>query len=161
MVVCDLFEVCVHVSGDESPIIDFVIRTDLPVGTQILLSCRRTYRDSRGEESLWVGQSERVTVSERGECRGRIDIASSDMSASEHYRQINAGHSPPGISSSVSDTVTLTFVVGGRQRVSDFGRNNSELSGSLVVKRGGIKIVEAVRELRIPMTPALQPSRGI
>jgi hypothetical protein len=158
MVVCNLFEVSVNVSGDEIPVVDFVIRTDLPAGTQIIYTCRRSYRDSQGEDSLWVGQSERLAVSEGGECRGRIDIIASDKKASEHYRQLNTGYSPPGISSPVSDTVELGFMVGGRQRLREFGRNNSELLGTLVTDRGGIKVVEAVRELRIPMKSTLQPA---
>jgi hypothetical protein len=49
-------------------------------------------------------------------------------------------------------------MVGGRQRLREFGRNNSELLGTLVTDRGGIKVVEAVRELRIPMKSTLQPA---
>ncbi len=158
MIVCNLFEVAVNVSGGDNPIVDFVIRTDLPVGTQIIYSCRRSYRDSQGEDSLWVGQSETLAVSEAGECRGRIDMIASDKKAAEHYRQINSGYSKSGISSPVSETVKLRFVVGGRQRLREFGRNNSELSGTLVTDRGGIKVVEAGRELRIPMKSTLQPT---
>ena len=157
MVVCNVFEASVNVIGDESPIVEFVIRTDLPSGTQIIYNCRRSYRDSQGEDSLWVGQSERLAVSDDGECRGRIDIVASDTKAFEHYRQLNTGYSPPGISERVSEIVKLTFVVGGRQRLREFGRNNSELSGPHVIDHGGIKIVEAACELRIPMSSMLQP----
>jgi hypothetical protein len=78
--------------------------------------------------------------------------------ASEHFRQLNNGYSSSGISSPVSDTVELGFIVGGRQRLREFGRNNSELSGTLVTERGGIKVVEAVRKLHIPMKSHLQPT---
>lgn len=158
MVVCNAFEVSLNVSGGENPILDFLIRTDLPAGTQIIYTCRRSYRDAHGEDSLWVGQSERVAVSGECECRGRIDMNVSDKKASDHYRQLNTDYSPPGISSPVSDTVTITFMVGGRQRLKEFGRNNSELSGTLVSDRGGIKIVEVIRELHIPMKSTFQPT---
>mgnify|MGYP003335332056 CR=1 FL=1 len=158
MVVCNLFEVIVNVSGDENPVVDFVIRTDLPPGTHIIYSTRRSYHGFDGEESVWVGQNDRLIVSEAGECRGHIDISASDQEAAEHYRQINSGYSQTGISSPVSDTVELGFMVGGRQRLREFGRKNSELSGTLVTDRGGIKVVEVVRELRIPMKSTLQPT---
>lgn len=158
MVVCNLFDVGIKLCGGENPIVDFLIRTDLPAGTQIIYSCRRSYQDSQGEDSLWVGQSEKLTVSDGGECCGRIDMIASDKKAAEHYRQLNTGYSPPGISTSVSDTVTLRFVVGGRQRLREFGRNNAELSGNLVAIRGGINIVEAIRELTIPMNSTFQPA---
>lgn len=158
MIVCNLFEVDVTVIGGDNPIVDFVIRTDLPAGTQVIYSTHRTYLDSAGEASVWVGQNDRLTISEAGECRGRIDMFASDKKAAEHYRQINSGYSKTGISTPVSDTVELEFVVGGRQRLREFGRNNSELSGTLVTDRGGIKVVEAVRELRIPMKSTLQPT---
>jgi len=158
MIVCSRFDVSLNVSGDESPIVIFVIRTDLPSGTQIISTCRRSYRDAQGTDSLWVGQSDRLVVSADGECRGRIDINASDKKASDYFRQLNTGHSSPGISSPISDTVELGFMVGGRQRLREFGRNNSELSGTLVTERGGIKVVEAVRKLRIPMKSNLQPT---
>ena len=158
MMVCNLFEVDVNVSGGDNAIVDFVIRTDLPAGTQVIYSTHRTYLDTAGESSVWVGQNDRLIVSEAGECRGRIDMSASDIKAAEHYRRINSGYSKSGISTPVSDTVELEFVVGGRQRLREFGRNNSELSGTLVSDRGGIKVVEAVRELRIPMKSTLQPT---
>lgn len=158
MIVCNLFDVSLNVSGDEIPIVSFVIRTDLPSGTHIIFTCRRSYQDSQGTDSLWVGQSDRLVVSANGECRGRVDINASDKKASDHFRQLNTGHSSPGISSPISDTVELGFMVGGRQRLREFGRNNSELSGTLVTELGGIKVVEAVRRLRIPMKSNLQPT---
>jgi hypothetical protein len=158
MIECNRFDVSLNVSGDEIPIVIFVIRTDLPSGTQIISTCRRSYRDAQGTDSLWVGQSDRLVVSADGECRGRIDINASDKKASDYFRQLNTGHSSPGISSPISDTVELGFMVGGRQRLREFGRNNSELSGTLVTERGGIKVVEAVRKLHIPMKSHLQPT---
>jgi hypothetical protein len=158
MIECNRFDVSLNVSGDEIPIVIFVIRTDLPSGTQIISTCRRSYRDAQGTDSLWVGQSDRLVVCADGECRGRIDINASDKKASDYFRQLNTGHSSPGISSPISDTVELGFMVGGRQRLREFGRNNSELSGTLVTERGGIKVVEAVRKLRIPMKSSLQPT---
>ena len=158
MIECNRFDVSLNVSGDEIPIVIFVIRTDLPSGTQIISTCRRSYRHAQGKDSLWVGQSDRLVVSADGKCRGRIDINASDKKASDYFRQLNTGHSSPGISSPISDTVELGFMVGGRQRLREFGRNNSELSGTLVTERGGIKVVEAVRKLRIPMKSHLQPT---
>jgi hypothetical protein len=105
MIVCNLFDVSLDMSGDEFPIVIFVIRTDLPSGTQIISTCRRSYRDAQGTDSLWFGQSDRMVVSADGECRGRIDINASDKKASEHFRQLNTGYSSSGISSPVSDTV--------------------------------------------------------
>jgi hypothetical protein len=158
MIVCNLFDVSLDISGDEFPIVIFVIRTDLPSGTQIISTCRRSYRDAQGTDSLWVGQGDRLVVSADGECRGRIDINASDKKASDYFRQLNTGHTSPGISSPISDTVELGFMVGGRQRLREFGRNNSELSGALVTDHGGIKVVEAVRKLHIPMKSHLQPT---
>lgn len=157
MVVCNYFEASVTVSGDDSPVVDFVIRTDLPAGTQVIYSCCRTYQDSQGEESLWVGHGDTLVVSLHGECCGRIDIIASDTEAARLFQQINTSYSPPGISAPISDTVKLQFVVGGRQRLKEFGRYNAHLSGSLVEDRGRIKVVKATRELYIPMKSALRP----
>ena len=68
MVVCNLFDVDIIASGNDLSFVDIVIRTDLPSGTQVIYSTDRYYRDSRGEQSLWVGQGDRVEVVD-GECR--------------------------------------------------------------------------------------------
>jgi hypothetical protein len=162
MIACNLFEVNLSVSGEENPIVDYLFYTDLPAGTQVILSCQRTYLDLRGSLSLWVGYNERLTVVPSVQdgycgCRGRIDVVASDKKASDLFKQINS-NSPPGISTPVSEMFTIVLTVGGRQRLKEFGRNNSELSGNLVSDRGGIKVVEVSREIRIPMKSAFQPT---
>ena len=62
MLVCNLFELSLSVTGDETPIVDYLFYTDLPAGTQVLLSCERTYLNLRGEDSLWVGLNGRLTL---------------------------------------------------------------------------------------------------
>lgn len=93
-----------------------------------------------------------------GECGGTINMKTSDETASAHFLQLNSGCSPIGISTPISDTVELTFVVGGRQRLKEFGSYNASLSGALVSESGGIRIVEVTRELHIPMNSAFQPA---
>ncbi len=162
MVVCNLFEVILSVSGNENPIVDYLIYTDLPAGTQVLMSCRRTYRDRHANDSLWIGESERLTLVSQvqdGYCgwRGKINVETSDKKALEHFRQLNSVYSPSGISTPVSETLTITFMVGGRQRLKEFGgANNAELSGDFVSDCGGIKVVEDSRSVRIPMKSTFQ-----
>jgi hypothetical protein len=156
MIMCNLFDVVVKVNNNENPVVVFAIKTDLPVGTQIIYSTDRLYKDAQGEDSLWVGQGERLTVIEGGECKGSIDINSSDRLAFEYYRQINLGSSPTGMSNELSDTVIITFTVGGRQKLREFGRNNINLFGSLVKDCAGVKIVESIHKCVIPINSNLR-----
>ena len=113
MVVCNLFEVILSVSGNENPIVDYLIYTDLPAGTQVLMSCRRTYRDRHANDSLWIGESERLTLVSQvqdGYCgwRGKINVETSDKKALEHFRQLNSVYSPSGISTPVMQPQAAT-----------------------------------------------------
>lgn len=157
MVVCNLFSVDAHVLDDRTRVVQVVIRTDLPSGTQIIYSVDRTYLDKKGELSLWVGQGDRIVVDRSNECHLDIDIDASDEMALDYFRQLNSGSFPSGNISPVSDTVDISFVVGARQRLKEFGRNNSELTGMVVREAGSVKIVESRHQFCIPMEQKFQP----
>lgn len=162
MVKCDLFEVKLAVENEgDKPYLVWSFYTDLPAGTQIILTCNRTFLDMQGDKCLWTGHNERIEVEPKAHgdyngAGGRIDVNASDKKALELFNQINAGFSP-GIKTPVSDELTLGFTAGARQRVRAFGRNNSELSGQMVTTTGGINVVEMKKSVLIPMQKELQP----
>ncbi|MCA9107476.1 MAG: hypothetical protein KDA83_18820 [Planctomycetales bacterium] len=158
MVVCERFDVIFGISGADNPVLRFEILTDLPAGTLVIYSVRRTYRDSHGGDCAWVGKSDKIAIAEGGKCHGRIEINESDAIAAGHFRQIDSGSSAPRISGLVSDTLELSFVVGARQRLREFGRKNSEFAGTLVANRGGINVLEVSHEIMLPMKSSLQPT---
>ena len=164
MVTCDVFELKLNLTDGDTPAIDYVFYTDLPAGTRVVLSCQRTFVNMRDEQSLWVGYNEALEVkpSIHGDYnggRGRIDVVSSDKKALQLFNQINSSLSP-GIKSSVSDAFTVVLTVGARQRLRQFGKKNSELSGQMVSKRGDISVIEVSRSVHVPMKPSFQPLVG-
>src|SRR5262245_22873767 len=83
MVKCDLFEMSLDVVDEGTPFLVWSCYTDLPAGTHVILTCRRTYLDMRGDRCVWTGHGERVEVlpSVHGDfngARGRIDVNASD-----------------------------------------------------------------------------------
>jgi hypothetical protein len=152
MVTCDFFEIDANVSDGHNPVIEYKLYTDLPAGTQVILSCQRTFQDMRGELSLWIGHNERLIVmaSVLGSyncCRGQVDVVASDKKALALFKEINQSFSP-GVKSPVSDTFTLVLTVGARQRLRQFGNKNADMSGQMVSYVGGINIVEIAKPLQ-------------
>lgn len=162
MVTCNLFELRLSILNHDDPIVSYDFRTDMPPGTRVILTCQRTYLDASGSLSLWIGYNEMITLEapiQDGCCQhhGQIDIDSSDQKAFDLFGRINSGDSP-GVSTSISEEVTIVLTVGARQRLREFGRNNADLVGKMVLEDGDIRYVEISESILIPMNPAYQPS---
>jgi len=159
MPTCDLFEV--NITGLEPDTVDYLVYTDLPAGTRVLVTCQRSFVNLKSERRLWIGYDEALVIQpsiygDFNGLRGRIDVVQSDRRALERFRNIDASWSS-GIGSKVSDEVEIVFTVGARQRLRDYGRNNENLSGQMVSRSGDLKIVESRAAVIVPMHSELQP----
>lgn len=161
MIICDIFELTLTLKDEGGPFIEYNYYTDLPAGTRIFLSCERTYIDLSEEECVWGGYDEEIfvepaTYGDFNGGSGRIDVVESDKQALKLFNQINKNFSS-SIKAPVSDVLTIDLIVGARQRLKAFGKNNSELSGQMVHDSGGINIVNVSESITLPMLSELQP----
>lgn len=162
MVQCEVFEVKVDLEDDNGkPCLAWTFYTDLPAGTQVILACKRTFLDMRGDTCLWTGHNERLEVRPKVQgdyngASGRIDVHASDKKARGLFDEISTG-SAPAIKTPVSDELTLGFTVGARQRLRAYGQNNAELRGKMVSANGDINVVVVRKSICIPMQKELQP----
>ncbi len=161
MITCDLFELQLELSDSDNRSLKYMFYCDLPAGTRVVLSCQRTFKNTRGETCLWVGFNTALEIQSNvhGDYNGGvgvIDVDASDRKAFEQFKQINKGFSG-GIQTPVSDNFTVVLTVGARQRLKAFGRNNSSLNGDMVGENGGINVVEVEKSCKIPVKDELQP----
>jgi hypothetical protein len=163
---CNLFELALALHNDgRTAILEYLFYTDLPAGTRVILSCERSYTNLRGDKCVWVGHDEAALAkpSIRGDyngAQGEIDVAASDRRALDRFRQIKNTFSS-GITSPVSDTLTVTATVGARQPLKEFGKNNRYLSGRMVYDRGGVNVVEVCKSIVIPIQKESQPHEDL
>ena len=165
MVTCNVFELILTVIGGDRPSVEYSLHTDLPAGTQVILSCERTYEDKRGSLSVWGGYDEMLNLMSSVQngfsgYRGVIDVVESDKQALDLFRQINRCLTPSGIKSPIGDIFTVRLTVGARQRLREFGKYNAKLSGLMVFDSGGINVIRVSRDFLLPMSPEFQPVIG-
>ena len=158
---CKLFKCSAVVNENQRRVIDFALETDIPVGSLIGVMFTRYYLDADGENSLWIGYGDSFTVTSMGDCtsngfRGQLDIDSCD---SHGLKWFNNAHSEIStkISTPVSDTISIVFTFGGRQRSKAYEKNNQNLIGEMVVRRGDINCIECQATIVVPMLSSLQP----
>ena len=161
MIRCDMFALEVTVERAAHSLLEIRLTTDLPAGALVIVDCARTYETLRERQALWTVFNERFEVKPRvrGDFNGftvSVDVDAGDEQASSEFEESLSDFSA-GIRAPVSDSVTVTATLGGRQRLRPFGRNNENLSGSEVTTDGGIKIARAVVEVSVPMRAELQP----
>lgn len=162
LVRCDLFDFSLELNSASDPrVLEFVFWTDLPSGTGVIVSMSRSYLDARGRESLWSIYDDRILVTpgvygDFNGGKGAVDIDEGDRAALAEFEEL-LGDFSAGISSKVSDEIEIAFVVGGRQRLKAFGKNNSNLVGAEVTQSGGVRVVEASGKLTAPMQEEYQP----
>lgn len=162
MIRCDIFEL--RLSCGNGATIDYLLWTDLPAGTRVMVTCKRSFINLRNETRVWMGYNDALEVkpSVHGDfngLKGTIDIRESDQIASSMFDSIQSAHSA-GIQSKVSDEVVVVMSVGGRQRLRAFGKNNESLSGQMVDESASPRVVRVSKSLVIPMDNDLQPILG-
>ena len=163
MVTCNVFELTLSVIGGDRPRVEYSLHTDLPVGTQVIISCDRTFEDKRGSLRVWVGYNETLNLMPSlqngfSEYRGIIDVVESDKQAFDLFRKIrNSSFPPPGNKTPISDIFTVILTVGARQRLREFGKYNANLSGLMVSEWGVVNVIEVRRDNFLPMSPDFQP----
>lgn len=158
MIQCDLFETTARLVEDN--LLQFQVTTDLPPGTRVLVSCERTFVNYLDEHCVWIGFNDFLEIPPGGNGCNRaaatIDITASDNLASSSFRGIMKGNAAV-IKAPVSDELRLVFTVGARQRLREFGKNNSQLVGKMVKSEGGVAFVSAVVCVHCPMATKYQP----
>ncbi len=164
ILLCERFDSEAKLTGDDSRTIEFCVRTDLPIGTLVGVMLSRSYRDSTGDEAIWVGFGEAFTVGPTQDAEingfvGKCDIDTSDRSGVAWFKMAN---SQTGLftTAPVSDVVTVSMTVGGRQRLRAFGKHNCNLAGSQVTittKPDGTNFINREQQLLIPMRAEFQP----
>ena len=161
MVTCDVFEAELRARDQSPQVVEYLLYSDLPAGTQVVLSCQRTFYDMAGKLSIWPGWGDTLIIDpsiygDFNGIRGTIDVGESDAEAFELFKDINRSCGR-GIRSRVSDELTIIFTVGARQRLRIFGKNNCNLDGQMVHQHGGINIVEIECKIVVPMQDEFQP----
>ena len=138
----------------------FSLCTDLPVGTLVGVMFNRSYNDADGQPSVWVGYWESYTVEKLDDQKngfsGICSLDESDKLGAAWFKNAHTAISST-ISEPVSDSLSVVFTVGGRQKVKAYGKGNRHLSGYLVTKNGDENIVESQASLVCPMNKSYQP----
>lgn len=158
---CKLFKCSAVVSENQLSVINFALETDIPVGSLVGVMFTRNYFDAEGEDSLWVGYGDSFTVTSMSDStsngfRGQLDIDSCDTHGLKWFKNAHSQISTE-ISTPVSDTLNIVFTLGGRQRNKAFEKNNQNLIGEMVARRGDINCIECRVSLVAPMLSSLQP----
>jgi len=115
----------------------------------------------RAEPCVWLGDGDTLYLQpsiygDFNGIQGRINVVDSDKGSYSLFKEINRSFGR-GITSRVSDEMTIIFTVGAKQRLRIFGKRNCELQGGMVTKHGDINIVNVQKDIFIPMLEELQP----
>lgn len=169
MLLCDQFKFVVLVSDGPESLLKFRVVSDLPCGTEVGISCHRTYLDRAGALTLWLGHGQRHTLAKLADgtqgCTGAVNVDETDRQAAAWFQRSNSGATPAGISTPVSLLFTITATVGAPQSLSEFGEANANLDGRRVTNHAGIRIVQVSRDFSLPLAkilqPAVQPAIGL
>lgn len=163
-ILCELFEAELSaVNAHGRPEIHYKLWTDLPAGTLVALGCYRSYTNWRNERCVWVMVQDALTIVPNvlGDWNGvvdTIDVIKGDLEAKKEFEDLLGGSSA-GIRTPVEDEIEVVFTVGARQRLKAFGKNNENLVGPLIQKRGPIHYIELAATVNVPMRRDLQPLR--
>ncbi len=163
MIKCDVFELELDLdTSGPSPMLEYRYWTDLPCGTKVILELTRSYRDSDNDLCLWTLFEEDFSLS-RGDLvdfnggSGVLDVFAGDRNGLKEFEEFERDDPSSVIVTPVSDEISTSVVVGIRQRLRAYGKNNKNLTGAKVDKSGGLKTVSVERRVRCPMLPELQP----
>jgi hypothetical protein len=87
---------------------------------------------------------------------GELEVDKGDKAGLAEFGEL-AGPYSKGIKEPVSDELTVSFILGARQPLRAFGKNNINLTGSMVRDSGGINVVSIESSVLVPIKPQLQP----
>jgi len=166
MIICDLYQLSAELKGESGRRkISYSLYSDLPAGTRAIISLERFYYNSRGEKCVWTGvgpgfgDEAFFKPNIYGDFAGledEIDVELFDRCALEEFEAIITSLSL-GVVCRVSDELQLIISVGARQRIRAFGKNNENLTGGMVAKKGSVNIVEAEISFNAPVLAESQP----
>jgi len=95
-----------------------------------------------------------------GESEGRVAIDDGDEEAHSEYRS-HSRSAEDKIDGKLNEMVAVSAIIGGRQRLKEFGRGNRNLIGSLPVNEGGIMVVTSRINVHCPIRDENAPSKSI
>ncbi len=165
MIECNLFDIEVHLQNrGNSRILVYTFATDLPVGTRLCLLVNREYLNNEDGLCLWNMHDETITVakSETGSANGgsgEIDIDKSDKLAWERYNSRFVQYAS-GIKSMIPDELNIGIIMGVKQSLTTFGKNNCNLTGKYVENRGGNRVMKVVKKIRVPIISIFQQGKN-
>jgi len=159
-IICTLFKCSAILKLNQQRVIDFALETDMPIGSLVGVMYVRNYLNAEGEDSIWIGYGESFTVislnsSNNNGFRGQLNIDNCDRHGLRWFNAYSKTSSE--VSTPISDAIFIVFTFGGRQRNKVFEKNNLNLMGEMVEKRGEINCIECRASLNVPMLSSLQP----
>ena len=159
MVECNVLDLAVDINS-ETRTVTFTCYTDAPCGTHLIASAERRYQNRVGDDCVWILFSERLVVepSDTGDLNSVSASFAVDDADSRALSSFNDSLGPysKGMASTLSDTISISVVLGGRQRLKAFGRNNCNLSGAMVVS-GSPRTATVVADASMPIDPQFTP----
>ncbi len=161
MIVCDIFDIEVDVENTNKRKLNWKFFTDLPCGTRVILYIQRLYTDFDDCECIWglYNESFEVKRTDKGDFNGgygELVVDNADASALKEFNNSLGAYSS-GIKTPVSDNIIVSMVVGARQPLKAFGKNNINFSGQKVVGSGGINVVTVEHFVEVPIKSKFQP----
>ena len=113
-----------------------------------------------GDNCVWVLSSESVTVNPGYDdnlngAAGVLSVSAGDLEARRRYDKIRS--KTTAMASPPSDEIRVSLIVGGRQRLKSFGKNNAKLAGHAAHDSGGINVVSAQVKVTHPISPDVSP----
>jgi hypothetical protein len=163
MIICDVFDGEVTLGGPNDRILSWRYWTDLPAGTRVSLEISRRYMDHGGRQCLWTLHDEAlvVGVAAHGDFNGgagTLSVDDGDRVALQEFEESLTPHSA-GIKTSPESTLWVSFIVGARQPLRAFGKDNANLDGGQVEVAGGVRIVRLMRAIECPLSTEASPFR--
>ncbi len=161
MIECSIFDVKIEVVGNPKRVIKWKFFTDLPCGTNVIVSCKRIYQDYDGDDCVWSLENDTYIVepTDSGDLSGaksKFDVDKADKDAQKEFNESINQYSS-GIKTPVSNEIIIRFSVGGRQKLKAFGKQNKNLVGSMVSESGRVKVVLVESRVELPIKPEYQP----
>ena len=159
MVECNVLDLVVDVNS-ETRTVTFTCYTDAPCGTFLIASAERRYKNHADDDCVWILFNDRLTVepSDTGDLNSVSVTFSVDDGDSRALSSFNDSLGPysKGMASPLSDTISISVILGGRQRLKAFGRNNCNLSGAMVAA-GTPKTAKEIANVSIPIDSQFTP----
>ena len=161
MIECNNFEIEIEIEETKKRKLSWSFFTDLPCGTKVIISVERFYKDHDDSDCVWTLYNEgiEVTKTDNGDFNGNhgeLVVDNADSVAFEDFNE-NLGPYSSGIKTPVTDSITVEVVVGARQPLKAFGKNNINMAGSQVVQSGNINVVRVSKNVSVPIKDKFQP----